>query len=362
VTSISIPSLAEPLLRAHPTVRTVQLRLEDFAVRVHTNEAKLADVLEDYFREWVVPAEDDATVLCALETDASPLPLTFSNWVRDPGKVGQKDAYADIEGGRAVRKVRTGVQYLLGSGHRIIFGPCLQNPNQVINFVVAQHINHLMKSGLALCHAAGVVHRGRGLAIAGTAGAGKSSLALHLMTRGLAFASNDRLFVGPLGGTPTLAGVPKQPRINPGTALSIGALADVLPEERRHAFEALDRDTLWRLEEKYDVDIARTFGPGRWALRAPAVAFLVLTWSHRRAEPARFSRVNLAERPDLLEAIMKPPGPFYEPAGSDAPRGVYRMSPKEYLDRLSGVPVYEASGGVDFDRAVRVCIEEYLGG
>jgi HprK-related kinase B len=361
MTGPNISELVERVAGGIPTPHAVQFRFGDRSIRVEVNDLRLTEILGDYFREWLEPVGGDATCVKALELEASPLPVIFVDWVRDPGKVGQKDTCADIEGGRVVRKVRTGMQYLLGSGHRVIFGPCLEHPNQLVNFIVAQHINHLMRSGLALCHAAGVVHRGRGLAISGVSGAGKSTLALHLMVRGARFTSNDRLFVGPRGGEPLMAGVPKQPRINPGTALSIDALREVLPEHRRRQLGMLDRDALWELEEKYDVDIERTFGAGRWQLEAPARAFLVLTWHRASLEATRIRRVALQERPDLLEAIMKPPGPFYEDPEHDAPRGIYRMSPETYLANLEGIPVYEASGRVDFDHAADICLDEILG-
>jgi hypothetical protein len=36
------------------------------------------------------------------------------------------------------------------------------------------------------------------------------------------------------------------------------------------------------------------------------------------------------------------------------------MPPEEYLACLDGLPVYEATGRVDFERAVAICLQEYL--
>lgn len=354
--SVSLSTLAAPLLDAHPRTQSLDLALGDCAIRVETNNVVLRDRLADYFRYWRRSSANGVSRLSVIAIEMPPpdLPVRLLDWPRDPGKVGRKDAYADIEGGRVVRKVRTGMQYLIGGGLRLCFGPCLRNENQVVNFVVSQFIGQFMSRGFALCHAAGVTTGRRGLAIAGIAGAGKSTLALKLMESGINFVSNDRLLVNTSEIGVRIAGVPKQPRINPGTALSLRSLHGVLPEPRRQALSQLPQPELWELEEKYDVDIGRTYGEDRWKIASPLDGFLILNWQRTAAEPTRFARVQLNEREDLLQAVMKPPGPFYEPP-EDVPHGIYRMPAREYLDRLASVPIYEATGKVDFAEAVAFC-------
>ena len=63
----------------------------------------------------------------------------------------------------------------------------------------------------------------RGIGIAARAGAGKSTLALHLLSSGLSFVSNDRLLIKAGASGPELAGIPKMPRVNPGTLLNLAA-------------------------------------------------------------------------------------------------------------------------------------------
>ena len=106
-----------------------------------------------------------------------------------------------------------------------------------------------------LCHAAGVVVAGNGMAIAGMSGGGKSTLALHLLGTGAAFCSNDRLLVRSAGSGARMTGVAKQPRINPGTALNNPRLESVLSSERRSELARIEESELWDLEEKYDVDV-----------------------------------------------------------------------------------------------------------
>lgn len=357
----SIAELSAPIIARYPVRRTIAMRFGDLVLSVRTNSNAVADRLADYFRYWTIGPDSVPDVeILALEADEPELPLPFIDWVRDPGKTGRKDAFADLADGRAVRKVRTGMQYLLGRDVRLIFGPCIRHDNQVINFVIAQYITRVMHAGLALCHAAGIVYRGRGLAVAGISGAGKSTLALHLLRKGARFTSNDRLLIGQRDGVPFMAGVPKQPRINPGTALSIPELGSILSPERQKELRALERGVLWELEEKYDADVGRIFRDDVWCLQNPASAFLILTWHWDANEATDFCRADLAQRPDLLAAITKPPGPFYEPAG-EPPRGVYRMSDVEYLACLRGLDIYEAKGKVDFDAAVEFCTQEVLG-
>jgi HprK-related kinase B len=359
----SVVALATAVEKDHPIVSRLYVQSGSCRVRVDTNCPKLKDLLADYFRQWVAPVFEPDVVVTALESDARPLDVGFADWQRDPGKTGRKDEFVDLPDGRVVRKVRTGMQYLLGGGHHLVFGEATKNYNQVVNFVDAQVINWLMRRGAVLCHAAGVARGERGVGISGISGAGKSTLSLHIVTRGLDFVSNDRLLIRRSGSSQVMDGVPKQPRVNPGTLMSIPELGSVLPPERRAALEKLGKDELWELEEKYDADIGRLFGEGRFRLTAPLVGYLVLLWNRKETTPTRFERVDLAEKSDALAAIMKAPGPFFEGAAdARGPSGIRRAAPAEYIDAFKGLPVFEATGRVDFDAAVRFVTTELLPG
>jgi HprK-related kinase B len=159
-----------------------------------------------------------------------------------------------------------------------------------------------------------------------------------------------------------MQGVAKWPRINPGTALNNPALASILPEARRVALQAMPLGELWGLEEKYDADIDGCFGAGRIALSGTLAGFLVLNWRHGEG-PAQFNRFDPLERTDLLKLIAKSPGPFHWPALEpvELPGGgrlpPYQTSLAAYAETLSRVPVYEATGGIDFERARAFCAE-----
>ena len=118
---------------------------------------------------------------------------------------------------------------------------------------------------------------------------------------------------------------------------------------RRAELEALPQDALWTLEEKYDLIIGDIYGPDRVQFAAPLSDFWVLNWSHDSDAATSVQEVDLATRPDLLAAIVKSPGPFYQHAdGMFEPNGA-SPDPAPYLQALKGVRVSEVSGRIDFD-------------
>lgn len=95
--------------------------------------------------------------------------------------------------------------------------------------------------------------------------------------------------------------------------------------------------------------IADVYGPGRVQYEGPLTDFWVLNWSHDSQRPTTVAEVTIADRPDLLGAIMKAPGPFHQDAdGRFEPNGGV-PDPAPYLAALKGVRVCEVSGRIDFD-------------
>lgn len=349
----TLASLAEGVLGDRQVPEEINLLFDDCPVRVTSNSGELAERLRRYFRAFAVPPQQPEFEIAAIEMEPPVLPVDFVDWPRDPGKTGRKDTICDVAGGRALRKVRTGMQFLVGPGIHIAFGPCLRNPNQVINFVISQFMARQRRRGWEICHGAGVTVGGAGIGISAFSGGGKSTLALHLISRGAQFVSNDRLLIR-RGSHCEMAGVPKMPRVNPGTLLNNPDLVSVLPPERRAALADLPKAELWALEEKYDVDIETAFGPGRLALSAPLDLYIVLDWSPQSAAPFCLRPVDLAKRSDLLDAVMKPPGAFVLPgSGGRDVRTFDDLEPADYLSRLEGVRILEATGRADFAAACK---------
>ncbi|QDT04008.1 hypothetical protein K227x_23940 [Rubripirellula lacrimiformis] len=348
---------------------SVVLDLDGFRLEVRSNSRQLLDRLRDYFAHAVVVGGGEV-VLYAIEGPSTDLGFAYQHWRREPGKSGRKDAYLDLVSadsvgpettgdgnsnrrpsiGRLVLKVRTGMLFLQSDSHRIVRGGCVLNDNQVINFVNCQLMNRLQLRGAVICHASAIVLGQRALAIAGFSGGGKSSLMLRMLTEpGTKFLTNDRLFLEPdSSGGVCAIGVPKLPRINPGTILSLPTLSPILDQAQRDQFAALPADQLWDLEQKYDVDITGLFGADRIASRSPMTDLLVLNWRRDSQSDCQIQRVDLHQRPELLEAIIKSPGPFYSDRDGVFQTDDKRIDLDPYIDLLDRVNVWEASGRVDF--------------
>lgn len=357
--SASLTALHANMMEGTSDAHALFIRVDPLTIEVRTNSAPLCDRLREYFLDLVVAPRNSDLKFHAIQTPPPAFGLNFAPWRREVSKRGPKEEFVDVPGGRVVHKVRTGMQFLVGNTIRTAVGDCLTNYNQVVNFINSQIIVHYLEQGWQLCHAAAVVKGDHGLAIAAAAGSGKSTLALHLLSAGLDFSSNDRLLVSSAGGVPRMAGIPKLPRVNPGTLLGNPDLNGVLSPARADELSRLDPGELWTLEEKYDVDIAAIYGRDRTRYFAPLRALLILTWTRDGQTPAEIVPVALRERPDLLRLVMKPAGPFYTKTDVNvAPEDTLHSA--DYLDALADVPCYEARGRADFPFAVRYCINRLL--
>tara|TARA_R110000803_G_scaffold69505_4_gene131928 strand:+ start:1080 stop:2198 length:1119 start_codon:yes stop_codon:yes gene_type:complete len=337
------------------------LGLPDMTIRVRSNSTALLEKLRAYFKHIGIEDGDATVEIQAFECAPPDLALDYVDWPREVGKMGRKDALIDLSDGRIVKKVRTGMMFLQSVDHRIAAGPCLENDNQVINFINAQYMNMLQQNGWAICHAAGLVRNGLALGLAGFSGGGKSTLMLHMLNEdGTAFLSNDRLFARRTDKGVFAAGIPKLPRINPGTALNNPCLGSIVTPERRDELASLPASELWDIEEKYDVDIDQIYGPDRIVARAPLCGFLVLNWSHTADAPTQINEVNLGQRRDLLAAVMKSSGPFYQLADGSMYTKSSVLDEEAYLSTFQGVPFYEVTGRVDFDQIARHCLNRFF--
>ena len=331
------------------------------SMRVRSNSPELIVALRDYFAHVVVPAATSDIDIVLVEREAPETGLTFLDWKREPGKTGRKDSYVDLPGGRVVRKVRTGMVFLQSMNHRIAAGPCRQYDNQVINFINSQYMNWLQQRGWLICHAAGLVSGGRGLGIAGFSGGGKSTLMLQLLDDdAVSYLTNDRLFIQATGEGVQSRGIPKLPRVNPGTIVHNRRLQELIPPERRDELLQMPAAQLWELEDKYDVHIDQLYGKGRIVQEARLTGFLILNWQRDADVPLSVDAVDLDRRRDLLAALMKSPGPFYQHTDGQFQRDTDDFDEAAYLDTLQDIMVYEARGRIDFPAMVRICREQLL--
>jgi HprK-related kinase B len=339
----------------------VYLALGGCILRLRSNSSELLADLADYFAHVAGTAMTPDIDIIAIESAAPELGIDFIDWKREPGKTGRKDSYVDLPGGRLVRKVRTGMVFLQSEGHLIAAGPCRKYDNQVINYINSQYMNWLQNRDWLICHAAGLVSGGKCLGIAGFSGGGKSTLMLQLLDNdAVSYLTNDRLFVKTASGRTLARGIPKLPRINPGTIVHNPALHSLIPAQQRAALLQLPAGELWELEEKYDVHIDRVYGPGRIMAEAPLAAFLILDWQRDTDEELVVEQADLAANRDLLGALMKSPGPFYQYPDGSFLQDTTALDEAAYLDTLNDIPVYAARGRVDFSAMADRCLNELL--
>lgn len=343
------------------TETPLYLVVSDVALVVRSNSNNLLAKLKHYFSHIVVAGCEPTIEVIAIEQPAPELNIDFFDWRREPGKTGRKDSYFDIPGGRLLRKVRTGMVFLQCEGPRIAAGPCTQNDNQVINFINAQFANAFQQQGALTCHAAGVVKNDQGFAVAGFSGGGKSTLMLHLLEHDhIKYLTNDRLYIRKQGNGVSANSIPKLPRVNPGTIVHNPRLQSLLSAARREQLLALPQAALWELEEKYDVFIDDLYGKDRIQMQAPLSGFLVLNWQRDSEHDLQVARVDLEERRDLLAAIMKSPGPFYQRSDGSLYQDSLTLDEQAYLEVLRPIPIYEASGRVDFTALAEICVNELM--
>lgn len=348
---ISKQLLADNPLTGSPLV----LRMGDQLLALHANSSSLLETIAKYFSHIVVhdTSEQADIEVIAIDGPNPELALPFRDWPREQGKQGRKDAIFDLNDARLVHKVRTGLMFLQRQQRPIAAGRLSSHPNQLINFINSQHMNQLQQQGWLICHAAGLTVGEHGLGIAGFSGGGKSTLMLHLMEAEHAcYVTNDRLFIRQQGAGVTMTGIPKLPRINPGTIVHNPRLRKLLSQRELDYLQSLPAAELWHLEQKYDAHINDLYGPQRIVESGALRDLIILNWGHDRDEATQLREVSLSERRELLHAIMKSPGPFYQNRQGDFLNGLEQPKPADYLAALEGVQVWELTGRIDFEQAV----------
>ena len=327
---------------------SVALSIHGICIEVRSNSSEFLHQLAVYFSHVKVDNCQADYIIEAYDTPVLSLDMDWQDWAREPGKAGRKDAYVDLQDARLLLKVRTGMLFLQSDKTLIARGPCREQDNQVINFINSQIMNHLQRDGWLICHASALEVKQQGIGMAGLSGGGKSTLMLGMMDyENVRYVTNDRLFIRRDGEQVMARGIPKLPRINPGTIVHNPALHSLIDAQRREQLLALPTQELWHLEEKYDVMIDEVYGKQRILDETPLNYFLVLNWSHDSSEATRLDTVNLHQRRELLAAIMKSPGPFYQMSDGSFFRDTMQLNEQDYLDALDGVTMLEVRGCVD---------------
>lgn len=336
----------------------IYLAIGGFTLTIVSNSARLLNNLKIYFADTLNPLAQSDYQLIALESKSLALDLPFVDWTREAGKVGRKDAYYDLDGARLVRKVRTGMLFLQSETLRVAVGPCVECESQLINFINTQYMTWLQRRDWIICHAAGLVHAQTGIAIAGLSGCGKSTLMLHLMNHpDSAYVSNDRLFIKHKNQQTQMKGIPKFPRINPGTIVDNPRLHALLDSAELARYQSITQDELWNIEAKLDVPIKQIYGHQQTLSSHPLAYFIVLHWHHQSTQKLKIQMVNPKDDPAVLKALMKPSGPFYQFSDGAFQQDSVDFKLEMYLAALEGVKVYQVSGQIDFQQMATICLQ-----
>ncbi len=342
------PFLSEllELYRAeYPPVDFFCLKMHDLTIKVRVNSLALSAALKRYFKYFLcaeTKADLEITAVDAPPPDLSA--FVFHKKQPEPGKSIVKEEYVDLQDGRIVRKLLTGMVFLFNGAENMAIGPSVANSNQVINFINNRFIERKLNDGLFLLHASGVCSESRGIALSGFAGRGKSTLALGLLNQGLSFVSNDRLMVEDGSPCPAMVGVAKYPRINPGTIMHNPRIKTILSREESAVYSALDDEALWRVEKKYDLFIEEIYGTGKFKIAAPLHTLFILNWRRKSGAKTAVTEIDLAGRADLYPAFIKAPGLFYlhrNPAGRP-------YCGTDVVKVLHKCRVFEITGELDF--------------
>jgi HprK-related kinase B len=337
----------------------LQLSIGECSLVIRSNSQSLLQRLARYFHHLPKHKGVATIEVTAIEGDKLETGLPFIDWRREAGKSGRKDAYVDLADGRLMLKVRTGMVFLQSEQWRIAIGPCKAYDNQLINFINSQVMNWLQQREWLICHAACLILGGHGIGLAGFSGGGKSTLMLHLMEHPTSrYVTNDRLFLRRRGVRVEAMGIPKLPRINPGTVVNSARLSPLIDTQRRDELLKLPQQALWELEEKYDVDVEHFYGRNRIDTSTPVAleAMVILNWSREEGAAVKLTKVDIAQRSELLNAVMKSPGPFFQDVLGEFLSDDEVLKPEPYQALLKSVPVYEVTGKIDFAELSGLCL------
>jgi HprK-related kinase B len=310
------------------------LRFGSFTLAVQSNDARLQRRLARYFRDFALDtpgARAPDAILRATDGEPPTIERALQPW-GDRGK----ESFADTRRGRIIRKDRTGVVIETGAGWTIA-GNLHRNFSQLVNLIGVIYGCAQLDRGGAMLHASAAVIDGAALAMIGESGSGKSSLTVRLLERGADFLSNDRLIVRRERNGVVARGLPKLPRVNPGTLLAGRRTSALITTDARRRYGKMGARQLWDLEEKFDLDFERTLGR-RWLLRAPLACAFVLDWRHGGGDLA-LARLTPGQAVESLQRAAKSFGAF--------DLRLAERTEKAYRDMARGVPIVRVTGAID---------------
>ncbi len=331
----------DEVLAKHTARIDVSIRFLDIPFLIKTDSEELALKLRSYFDVWL--SEDgsaDSHIIYAFQGDGVYTTDKLQDVIRREGK-NIKEAYYDSDDGRVVLKKRTGATLYIKGRERYVVGNLILHLHQLVNVIDEVYEEDFMDRGYVLFHASAVADReGHGILLTSASGVGKSTLALALVEQGFRFLSNDRVLARFEDDNVHLIGVPKKPRVNPGTILALASLNHIIPNEERLLYGSMGENELWQLEHKYDADVDAIYGKGTFTLEAMLSSIYVLNWKLGQAGP----KLEIPPVDDAVDMIRP------QVLSLDLRRR-QAVNPSEAEEQLKSicrvVPIFNVKGGVN---------------
>lgn len=340
--SKSVPAEAEFLDSLAAPLAT-HLNIGGVPVRIAVNTERLAGKVRRYFAPFVCAPFEGGLTVVGVQAQPFFRAERLADVERKSGT--PKVACYDEDGLRVIFKKRTGVVHYVRSDTFYAVGDLERHPQQLLNLVATAFGCWLRREGYVALHASAVSAGGLAIVFAGNSGSGKSSAALTMMNQGFDFVSNDRVFLRRTDGLVEVVGVPKWPRVNPGTLMANPKLRGILAADRHDVYSRLSPEELWELEHKHDVFVTTVYGKNRVSLKAFLISLYVLTWRHGRG-PADAEAVPGGDVGRLLTPMVKTE--VYDVRSGDLP------NEDELSALLAGHSVVHVSGGVDMARLLEI--------
>ena len=327
-------------LRDFPLSAELHLKFLGFRLDVRTNSLRVASRLASYFGGYLVAPGTAAPdrLLLAVQTRPDYDAASMQVWQRATSGRPPKESYYDRGGKRYILKNRTGVLIELAPEYAAIVGDVERYVNQVVNLAGTLFGLSLVERGYAMVHASAVVRADSDEAtiFLGNSGSGKSSLALQLIERGgFDYVSNDRVLLKTRRSGVEVVGLPKKPRVNPGTLLASDALMRLLPASKRPMYEGMAPSELWGVEDKHDVDVGEVLG-ARERLSGQLAQAYSLEWKPG-GDGLQTAPLSADDALQALRNTAKDFGPFDPQRGErDAEREYGRIARAVAFTRVTG--------------------------
>ncbi len=360
-----VMSVIDDIIRIEAAPYRLPLHIHDLGLVLRSNDAGVLEAMRQVYGRYVEELQEAPRYeVWAFDMDPAPYMPTdrsaFERYIVASGKA--KDPFLDEGGVRHVVKATTGLCVIFDDRRYVVMGNMEEAANQLNNIINAVHMQEMNERGWVIVHGAGLELDGVGFALVGGAGTGKTTTMLKIVAAGGTFVSNDRLIVRrePDGGWFEMRGVVKWPRVCAGTMHGDPRLRALLPDTAVARYGRMSFDELFGLEEKYDVDVASTYGPGRVKDTSRFQRMYYLMWS-RQGEGLAIDRVDTSDET------------FWDTFGPNLSRdaGVFDRRQRNsrwtserrarYRRDLDGIEVFAVTGKLDFDRAAGAILDHLRG-